>query len=216
MNTALKLITFLARKLVGIAIIILLIVLATFIAYDVANIYVVSNDGLSQRAEFALHGEDPASLHRFFTLRFLNTDPILHSNQYRDYNIQDYNYELKVKKLWVWPWESETEMIVEEYIDESSWKFTITEEMRDRLIAAQMPPEEEVDGEEGIDENTEEVSEEEGEVTEQQTQEIELDIPPPYWQNGEKIIEMRKIDGQWKIDGIVFVKSIEPEQDESD
>ena len=95
-------------------------------------------------------------------------------------------------------------------------KFTITEEMRDRLIAAQMPPEEEVDGEEGIDENTEEVSEEEGEVTEQQTQEIELDIPPPYWQNGEKIIEMRKIDGQWKIDGIVFVKSIEPEQDESD
>ena len=48
MNTALKLVFFLARKLVGIAIIILLIVLATFIAYDMANIYVVVNDGLSQ------------------------------------------------------------------------------------------------------------------------------------------------------------------------
>ncbi|HHU48654.1 MAG: hypothetical protein ACOYEH_08115 [Caldicoprobacterales bacterium] len=217
MNTALKLITFLARKLVGIAVIILLIVLATFIAYDMANIYVVVNDGLSQRAEIAIQGEDPASLHRFFTLKHLNSDSIFHSDQFRDYNIQDYNYELKVKKLWVWPWESETEMIVEESIPESSWKFSITEEFRERLIAAQMPKQQEEEGDsegEGAEGAAEEGSE--GEDTEQETQEIELDIPTPYWQNGEKVIELRKEEGQWKIDGIVFVKTIEPEQEASD
>jgi hypothetical protein len=220
LNTALKLITFLARKLVGIAIIILLIVLATFIAYDMANIYVISNDGLTQRAETAIHGEDPASLHRFFTLNYLNSDPIFRSNQYDDYNIQDFNYELKIKKLWVWPWESETEMVVEEFIEESSWKFSITDDFRERLTIAQMPPEPEVSEEEGAEENTEgnteEGSEAEGEETQEEAPVFELQIPPPYWQNGEKIIELRKIDGQWKIDGIVFVKSIEPEQEDAD
>ena len=43
-----------------------------------------------------------------------------------------------------------------------------------------------------------------------------MDIPTPYWQNGEKVIELRKEEGQWKIDGIVFVKTIEPEQEASD
>ncbi|HHT66490.1 MAG: hypothetical protein ACOX25_02785 [Caldicoprobacterales bacterium] len=217
MNTALKLVFFLARKLVGIAIIILLIVLATFIAYDMANIYVVVNDGLSQRAETIIQSDDPADLNRFFTLKYLNSDTMFRSEQFKDYNIQDYNYELKIKKLWVWPWESETEMVVEESIPESSWKFSITEEMRDRLIAAQMPPEQEQDevSDPDLEEGTE--GEENAQTeTQQQDQEFELEIPNPYWQNGEKVIELRKVDGHWKIDGIVFVKSIQPEQEASD
>ena len=220
MNTALKLITFLARKLVVVAVVILLIVLATFISYDIANIYVIVSDGLAQRAETAIYNEDPSDLNRFFTLKQLNSDSIFRSNQFQDYNIQDYNYELKVKKIWVWPWESETEVLVEEAIPESSWKFTITEEMRERLIAAQMPAEEGME-----EENGEGAGEEAGEGNEQdsgeenadkQSKEIELEVPPPYWQNGEKVIEMRKVEGQWKIDGIVFVKSIESEQKTSD
>jgi hypothetical protein len=217
MNTALKLVFFLARKLVGIAIIILLIVLATFIAYDMANIYVVVNDGLSQRAETIIQSDDPADLNRFFTLKYLNSDTMFRSEQFKDYKIQDYNYELKIKKLWVWPWESETEMVVEESIPESSWKFSITEEMRDRLIAAQMPPEQEQDevSDPDLEEGTE--GEENAQTeTQQQDQEFELEIPNPYWQNGEKVIELRKVDGHWKIDGIVFVKSIQPEQEASD
>ena len=217
MNTDLKLVFFLARKLVGIAIIILLIVLATFIAYDMVNIYVVVNDGLSQRAETIIQSDDPADLNRFFTLKYLNSDTMFRSEQFKDYNIQDYNYELKIKKLWVWPWESETEMVVEESIPESSWKFSITEEMRDRLIAAQMPPEQEQDevSDPDLEEGTE--GEENAQTeTQQQDQEFELEIPNPYWQNGEKVIELRKVDGHWKIDGIVFVKSIQPEQEASD
>ena len=221
MNTALKLITFLARKLVAIAIVILLIVMATFIAYDMANIYIIVSDGLSQRAETAIHGEDPSSLNRFFTLKHLNSDPIFRSTQFDDYNIQDYIYELKVKKVWVWPWESETEVVVEEYIPESSWKFSITEEMRERLMAAQMPAEEPAEqtgkNEEAGQETETGSGDENGEGDAgEQGQKIELEIPPPTWQNGEKVIEMRKVEGQWKIDGIVFVRSIEPEQDEKD
>ena len=197
MNTTMKLITFLARKLVSIAIIILLIVLATFISYDMANVYIVINDALSQRAETIIHQENPANLERFFTLKYLNSDPMFSRNQFDDYVIEDYEYVLKIKKMWIWPWQSSTEVVVEEYIPEASWKFSITDEMRERLIEAQYPSSQDNDDEDGVNRNNES---------------LELDIPSPQWQNGEKIVEFRKIDGQWKINGIVFVKSINPDQ----
>lgn len=196
MNTGLKLMFFFVRKLTGIVIVILLIILATFIAYDMANIYVVANDGLTQRAETILNRHDPADLNRFFTLKYLNSDSLFYSEQYRDYLITSYDYELKIKKIWVWPWQSRTEVLVEEYIPEASWKFSITDEFRERLIAEQTPKDLEAEGDEG------------SEAAEETTKEITLDIPAPKWQNGEKMIEFRKIDGQWKIDRIVFLKGL--------
>ncbi|HHY81951.1 MAG TPA: hypothetical protein GX505_04640 [Clostridiales bacterium] len=204
MNIILRLIAFLARKIISIAIVILLIVLATFISYDMANIYVIINDGLSERAETIIHRENPADLERFFTLKYLNSDPMFHSEQFKDYIVQDYEFELKIKKMWVWPWESSTEVVVEEFIPESSWKFSITDEMRERLIAEQYPPEQE-GGEENEDEN-------ENTANQNGNKDIKLDIPAPQWQNGEKIVEFRKIEGKWKINNIEFVKSIDPEQ----
>ncbi|NLB43447.1 MAG: hypothetical protein GX815_14590, partial [Clostridiales bacterium] len=139
MKTALRLITFLTRKIIGIAVVIILIIMATFISYDMANIYVVANDGLSKRAEIIISNENPSDLNKFFTLKYLNSDTMLSSGQFKDYIVSDYNYELKIKKLWVWPWESTTEMVVEEFIPESSWKFSISDEFRERLTLAQMP-----------------------------------------------------------------------------
>ena len=191
-----RLMSFLVRKITGIVIVILLIILSSFIAYDLANIYVVVNDGLSQRTMTVLDRQDPADLNRFFTLKYLNSDPLFHSEQYRDYLISDYNYELKIKKLWVWPWQSRSDITVEEFIPESSWKFTITEEMRERLIVAQTP-----------------AAAAEGEGEAEETQEIKLIIPKPQWQNGEKLIEFRKVDGQWKIDRIVFIRGLKPESE---
>jgi hypothetical protein len=197
LNTGLKLMFFFVRKLTGIVIVILLIILATFIAYDMANIYVVANDGLTQRAETIINRQDPTDLNRFFTLKYLNSDSLFYSDQYRDYLITGYDYELKIKKLWVWPWQSRTEVIVEEYIPEPSWKFSITDELRERLIAEQTPKVTEAEGDEEGTEGTEEA-----------VKEVSLNIPAPKWQNGEKMIEFRKIDGQWKIDRIVFVKGL--------
>ena len=201
MGTGMRLMSFFVKKLTGIVIVILLIILTSFIAYDIANIYVVVNDGLSQRAETILNRQDPTDLNRFFTLKYLNSDPLFHSEQYRDYLITDYNYELKIKKLWAWPWQSRTNIVVEESIPEASWKFSITEEMRERLIAAQTPA--------VVTEGEGEAAKGEGDA--EVAQEIELIIPKPQWQSGEKLIEFRKVDGQWKIDRIVFIRDLKPE-----
>lgn len=205
MNTGLKLMSFFVRKLTGIVIIILFIILAAFYAYDMANIYVVVNDGLSQRAQTVISRQDPSDLNRFFTLKYLNSDSLFYSDQYRDYLIQDFDYEMKIKKLWVWPWQSRTSVVVEEYIPESSWKFSVTDEMLERLTAAQTPadtqkPEGEQAEADAAGENGEEAKE------------VSLVIPKPQWQNGEKQVEFRKVDGQWKIDRIVFLRGIQPEK----
>lgn len=186
--------------------------MATFISYDMANIYVVANDGLSKRAEIVISDENPSDLSKFFTLQYLNSDTMLSSGQFDDYIVSDYNYELKIKQLWVWPWESTTEVIVEEYIPESSWRFSITDEFRERLTEAQRPPEKEIDEEAEDGEGNDEEGTT-GEDSEIQEEEFKLEIPKPKWQNGEKIIEFRKIDGRWEINGMVFVKNINPEQD---
>ncbi len=206
LNTALRLITFLARNLIAIAVVIILIVLATFISYDMANIYVMINDGLSERANVIIHHEDPSDLSRFFTMSYLFSDPAFQSDQYKDYIVSDYDYDLKIKHMWVWPWESSTVVTVEEVIDDESWKFNITDEFRERLMLAQMPQAEELpEGEEEDSENEEGASEEEDEPA------FELEIPSPKWQNGEKLIEFVKVEGQWKINGIEFVRSLESE-----
>jgi len=196
--------SFFVRKLTGIVVVILLIILATFFAYDMANIYVVVNDGLSQRAETIINRQDPADLNRFFTLKYLNSDSLFYSEQYRDYLISDFDFELKIKKMWVWPWQSRTEVLVEESIPDSSWKFSITDELREKLATAQAIPSKDgeagTDGEKAAEENTEEAKE------------VALNIPKPQWQNGEKLVEFRKVDGQWKIDRIVFVRNLKPEE----
>lgn len=186
-SAGMRLLFFIVKKLTVLVLLIMVIMIAFFIAYDMANVYVFLDDGMTQRANVILNNEDPTVLNRFFTLKCLNSDPMLNSNPFRDYIIQDYDYKLKVTKLWVWPWQSSTVVEVIEYIKEDSWMFTITDDFRARLIAAQAP--------DGLEEG----------------EEFQLKIPKPQWQNGKKEIHFRKIDGQWKIDGIVFIESLKPE-----
>jgi hypothetical protein len=198
LSIGLRLLSYMVRKLSALVAIVLLVVLGAFIAYDMANIYVVVNDGMSQRASIILDEKDPSELNKYFTLKYLNSDPLFYSEKYRDYIIQDYDFKLVMKRLWVWPWQSHTRLLVEEYIPEDSWKFSITDELREVLMEEQNQ-----DSEQGQEENGGESG---------QKEKPELKIAPPVWQNGEKIIEMRKVDGQWKIDRIVFVRPLNKDE----
>jgi hypothetical protein len=46
----------------------------------------------------------------------LNADPLIKSNVYDDYIIQDYNIKMRVKWLWAWPWEEQVKAVIEESI----------------------------------------------------------------------------------------------------
>ena len=209
MNVMLRLMGYLAAKLTMLVVIGVCITLAAFTAYDVANIYVVLQDGMNERAAVVLKQGDPSVLDKFFTLRYLNSDPLFQTEQYQDYIIRDYDYILSIKRIWVWPWQDRTLVTVEEYIPESSFRFSITDELRARLEAQRdaewdaelaRREEERLNDE---DPDTEEDLEEE--------QKPDIVIKPPQWQNGVKTVEFRRVDRKWKIDRIIFVRPLSQE-----
>ena len=116
MNTLLRLLYYILTRLTALAVIIILIILAAFIGFDWANINVIVNEGLTERAEVVLTDQEPTELNKFYTQEYLDRDPLLSINPYENFIINDYDHRIKIKKLWVWPWQNETRVIVEEVI----------------------------------------------------------------------------------------------------
>jgi hypothetical protein len=116
LNTLLRLLYYILTRLTALAVIIILIILAAFIGFDWANINVIVNEGLTERAEVVLTDQEPTELNKFYTQEYLDRDPLLSINPYENFIINDYDHRIKIKKLWVWPWQNETRVIVEEVI----------------------------------------------------------------------------------------------------
>jgi hypothetical protein len=160
---------------------------------------------MNERAAVVLKQEDPSQLDRFFTLRYLNSDPIFQTEQYQDYIIRDYDYKLSIQRIWVWPWQDRTKVTVEEHIPTSSFRFDITDALRERLTvqrdaeweAELARREEDRQNAEALDDDAEDETETEGPPN--------IVITPPQWQNGVKMVEFRKVDRKWKIDRVIFV-----------
>jgi len=116
LNILLRFVQYLAKKVIVLAIIVCLAVLATLIAYDCANIYIVVTEGMTLRATSILEGQENVVLQKFFTQAYLKADPLMNNNVYNDFIIQDYNIKMRVKWLWAWPWEERVKAVIEESI----------------------------------------------------------------------------------------------------
>ncbi len=169
MGTGSKVLTYLTKRLISIFLIILILLMATFIAYDCANIYVILEEGMGMRAETVLTNKEAPLLDKFFTQHCIDTDNLLNSNRYRDYIITDYDYNIKMKKVWAWPWSRRTKVTIQEIVKDISGD----------LLS----------------------SESEGEATSK--------VPIPKWENGEKIVELKKINRRWVIDEITLKRPLE-------
>jgi len=116
LDTLLRLLSYILTRLTLLAIIVILIILAIFIGYDWANINVIINEGLAERADVILTNQEPADLSKFYTQNFLDRDSLLSRKPYENYMISGYDHRVKMKKLWVWPWQRETSVIIEEVV----------------------------------------------------------------------------------------------------
>ena len=106
-----RLVWFIASILVLICVLCGMLVCGFYMCLNTANIYVILNDGLEKRAEVILTRQEAEKLNFYFHADFLSTDPALEgafdgSSVYDDYTITDFEYELKIEKLWAWPWDS--------------------------------------------------------------------------------------------------------------
>lgn len=101
---------FAAKKLVLWTVALGVLVCAFFMCMNTSNVYIVLTDGLENRVNVILTGGDAYPLTTWFHPDFLANDPALIGavegrSIYSDYNIRNYDYELKVSSIWAWPWD---------------------------------------------------------------------------------------------------------------
>ena len=106
-----RLIWYIVTRLLLVCILCGMLVCGFYMCLNTANIYVILTDGLERRAQVILTREDAEELNFYFHADFLSTDPALEgtfdgSSMYDNYRISDFEYDLKIERLWAWPWDS--------------------------------------------------------------------------------------------------------------
>ena len=79
--------------------------LAFLTAERMSNLYILSTEGMSLRAESILTDDvEPGELEEYFLLAFLADDTALTADAYRDYTVSSYDYDLSIERISVLPW----------------------------------------------------------------------------------------------------------------
>ena len=105
-----RLVWFTAKRLIIFCILAGMLVCAFFMCLNIANIYIILDEGLEKRVEVIFTREDAEELNKYFHYDFLTADPALSgafdgTSVYDNYNITGFDYEMKIEKLWAWPWD---------------------------------------------------------------------------------------------------------------
>lgn len=101
---------YIAKRLMGVTILVGVLIIAFYMAMNTANITILLKDGMALRAEVVMKSEDSAQLSKYFDENFLHVDTVLNiglseQSPYKDYNITGIDHRLKLEWLWCWPWE---------------------------------------------------------------------------------------------------------------
>lgn len=101
---------FIASHLILVCVLLGMLICGFFMAMNMANIYVILDEGMEKRCEVILTREEAEELNKYFHYDFLNADPAIigafdGTSAYDDYVISDFEYEMKIERLWAWPWD---------------------------------------------------------------------------------------------------------------
>lgn len=122
-----RLIWFIASRLIILCILAGMLVCGFFMCLNISNIYIILDEGLEKRVEVILTREEAEELNKYFHYDFLNADPALAgafdgSSVYGNYIISDYEYEMKIERLWAWPWDQYATCTVTEQVHDIAGK----------------------------------------------------------------------------------------------
>lgn len=119
MDIVVKFIMYLIRKLFLFILVLSLVGTSFFTARDVANVYIIVNEGLELRVISTLEQNiEPELLHRFFSDSLLRTDPVLNGKEFQGFNVSDYELRIRIRPFLVLPWANSVEIKVEEAVSD--------------------------------------------------------------------------------------------------
>ena len=73
-------------------------------AMYISNMFIVTTEGMSLRAETILQNGSHSELEQYFTDRFLEEDELLNGGAYLDFAVDSYDYRYDIKGFSVLPW----------------------------------------------------------------------------------------------------------------
>ncbi|MGI6161794.1 MAG: hypothetical protein ACOYJD_07160 [Christensenellales bacterium] len=68
-------------------------------AFNVANIYIIMQEGMLTRAEVVMQDEDRAELTKYFADSFIDKDELLSQNAYSGYVIRSFNHDIEFESV---------------------------------------------------------------------------------------------------------------------
>lgn len=93
-----------------------ILVVAFFVAMDSANVYVIVSDGMKARAAAVLMPDQSTDLTKYFTDRFIKSQPTNAGSAYQGFAVTDFTYNLSVESLWCNPWKNTASVTIVESI----------------------------------------------------------------------------------------------------
>ena len=75
-------------------------------AMYISNIYIVTTEGMSMRAEAVLRSASVSDLRQFFTEEQISRDVLLYRGDYHDFTVESYDYRYEIKGFRVYPWKT--------------------------------------------------------------------------------------------------------------
>ncbi len=121
------------RMLLLITVCFLLCIGVFLLCERLSNLYILTTESMSLRAECILRNEVSPDLAEYFTPDVIAGDSALHDGRYARYTISGYSHDLHVKRILVTPWSRTATVIV---IDDASVRGSID---ADRLSEGESP-----------------------------------------------------------------------------
>jgi hypothetical protein len=112
-----------------------------FLSMNTTNNFVLAQDGMKARAQAVLTPSDEINLYSYFSVDFVQNEPIFHGSTYMPYTIRTFNQKVSIKSIWCWPWEDTATAIVQDvitYIDGEMSSEYMTQEQREQKV--KIPP----------------------------------------------------------------------------
>jgi len=107
---------------------------------DTANVYIIAQDGMAQRADVIFKLSDSNSIISYYTREFLVDDVMIRNDIYTDSIIRDYEYTLEVESLWCLPWEGTGSVIAVESVSKMDGEIPTNEyDIDGNIISLALP-----------------------------------------------------------------------------
>lgn len=109
---------YILKRVLLIAILVLVLTIVFVMAMDITNIFVMVSDGFKEHAQGVLISYDEDAMSKYFTAKALQTAEFPNDRStYSDYIIRDFEHKLYLEWIWIMPWSDTATATVVEKVD---------------------------------------------------------------------------------------------------